>query len=112
MGEWPDDRPNVFVPPGSNLTLGDAEQINERGEIFGSGMLPNGNGRAFLLIPVCADGNEGCADAPLDPAAVAQSRAVSAAAPKPMTAEELATFKERIVRMAGRNRAFGLWPRR
>ena len=58
--------------------------------MFGIGTLANGNDRAFLLIPVCADGNEGCADAPLDPAVVAQSRAVSGAAPKTITAEELA----------------------
>jgi len=30
---------NVFVPPGSDLTLTDVEKINDRGEMFGEGML-------------------------------------------------------------------------
>jgi len=90
---------NVFVPPGSNLILGDSEKLNDRGEIFGSALLPNGDNHAFLLIPVCEDGTEGCADAPLDPVLVAQSRAASGAASKTMTAEELAAFKERIAHM-------------
>jgi len=94
------------------MQLVQGASINERGEIAGLGVLPNVETHAFLLIPVCADGNEGCADAPLDPAIVAQSRDISSAAPKSMTAQELATLKERIARMAGRSRAFGLWPRR
>lgn len=50
---------NDFVPPGSGLTLGDTEQINDRGEIFGSASLPNGDQRAFVLIPCQGDDN-GC----------------------------------------------------
>jgi len=64
------------------------------------------------LIPICADGAEGCADAPLDPAIVAQGRTASGAAPQTMTAEELAIFKEKIAPVAGRNRGFGFWRRR
>lgn len=107
---------NALVPAGSPLQLVEPEAINDRGEIAGNGVPAgvapgdvNSLAHAFLLIPVCADGTEGCADAPLDPAVVAQSRAGSGAAPKTMTAEELATFKKRMARMAGRNRAFGLW---
>lgn len=107
----------------NSLQLIDGDAINDRGEIGGVGVPPGCSdftdaacGHAYLLIPVCADGTEGCADAPLDPAVVAQSRAASGAAPKTMTAEELAIFKERIARMhagmAGRNRGIGLWPRR
>jgi probable HAF family extracellular repeat protein len=48
---------NVFVPPGSNLILGDSEKLNDRGEIFGSALLPNGDNHAFLLIP--CDENQG-----------------------------------------------------
>ena len=108
-----------MIPPGSSLQLACASDINDRGEIVGNGVPPGvrtGNvttqGHGFLPIPVCADGTERCADAPLDPATVAQSRAASGAVPKTMTAEELATLKERIARMAGRNRDFGVWPRR
>jgi probable HAF family extracellular repeat protein len=53
---------NVFVPPGSGVTLGDVEQINDRGEMFGSATLPNGDAHAFLLIP-CDENHpdvEGC----------------------------------------------------
>ncbi|HXM22376.1 MAG TPA: hypothetical protein VN948_14065 [Terriglobales bacterium] len=53
---------NVFVPPDSDLTLRDAQVINDRGEISGEATLPNGDGRAFLLIP-CDEhhqGVEGC----------------------------------------------------
>lgn len=102
---------NAFVPPGSSLTLSFAGFINDRGEIAGVGVLPDGNGHAVLLVP-CGEGTEGCVDAPLDPAVVAQSRVQSGAASRTMTAEELATLKKRIAQMAGRNRGFGLWPRR
>jgi hypothetical protein len=53
---------NLFVPPGSNLTLTDVETINNGGEMFGIGTLANGNDRAFLLIP-CDENHpniEGC----------------------------------------------------
>jgi probable HAF family extracellular repeat protein len=63
---------NVFVPPGSNLMLGDVEQINDRGEMFGSTVLPNGDVHAFVLIP-CGEGEEGCVDAPEGPAADRQN---------------------------------------
>jgi probable HAF family extracellular repeat protein len=110
---------NALIPAGSSLHLVWGLAINNHGEVTGiglpSGCAPEGFltcGHAFVLIPVCADGNEGCADAPLDPSVVAQSRGASGVVPKPVTAEELATFKERLARMAGRNRRFGLWPTR
>jgi hypothetical protein len=106
---------NTLIPPGSSLQLADAEGINDRAEIVGIGVppgVPPGNwitqGHGFLLIPVCADGAEGCADAPLDPAVVARSRTVSAAESKKMTAEELAMLIKRMSRVAGQNRGFGL----
>lgn len=45
---------NQFVPPGSDITLTEIEQINDRGEMFGIGTLTSGEDRAFLLIP-CDD---------------------------------------------------------
>ena len=56
---------NTFVPPGSDLTITDGETINDRGEIAGSGMLPNGDFHAVVLLP-CEDqhGNsKGCRNA-------------------------------------------------
>jgi probable HAF family extracellular repeat protein len=102
---------NVFVPPGVDLTLTDVEQINDRGEMFGIGTLANGEDRAFLLIP-CGESEDGCIEAPLGSDVVAKSPAVSAAAPKTMTAAEQAILIKRMARMAGRNRGFGSWPRR
>jgi len=114
---------NAVASPKS-LHLIDVESMNDRGEIAGLGVPPGCSdfpddgtcGHAYLLIPVCEDGTEGCADAPLDPSVVAKSRAVPTPSPKTMTAEELAKFRERIFRMharvAGRNPGFGLWPRR
>ena len=52
---------NDFVPPGSDLRVTDGETINDRGEIAGSGLLPNGDFHAIVLIP-CDDepDSEGC----------------------------------------------------
>jgi probable HAF family extracellular repeat protein len=53
---------NTLVPPGSNLLLGQALHINDRGEIVGDGVLPNGDHHAFVLIP-CDEhhpGLDGC----------------------------------------------------
>ena len=51
---------NRFVPAGSDLTVTDGETINDRGEIAGSGMLPNGDFHAVVLIP--CNGGQGCQD--------------------------------------------------
>jgi len=107
---------NTLVAP-SSLALEIAENINDRGEIAGLGRPPGCDeafdcGHAFVLIPVCADGAEGCADAPLDPAVVAQSRAASITIVKTMTAEQLAALKARIGPVRGRNRNFGLLPKK
>jgi probable HAF family extracellular repeat protein len=46
---------NALVLPGSDLTLDAASFINERGEIAGDAVLPNGDTRAILLIPCDRD---------------------------------------------------------
>jgi len=46
---------NDFVPPGSELTVTDGETINDGGEIAGTGMLPNGDFHAIVLIPCDAE---------------------------------------------------------
>jgi probable HAF family extracellular repeat protein len=85
---WEDDDIidlNVFAPPASGLVIGDTEQINDGGEIFGSASLPNGDVRAVLLIPCDENhpGVEGCdynevevtTEAPVRPAPTATSLA-------------------------------------
>jgi probable HAF family extracellular repeat protein len=65
---WQKDGPmldlNVFVPVGSDLVITDGETINDRGDIAGSGMLPNGNFHAVVLI-ACGDAqpDDGCREA-------------------------------------------------
>jgi len=53
---------NALIPPGSALYLLDADTINDRGEIAGTGADASDNEHAFLLVP--CDGNhpgvEGC----------------------------------------------------
>jgi probable HAF family extracellular repeat protein len=45
----------TLVLPGSELTLIAASFINDRGEIAGIGVLPNGDTRAILLVPASAE---------------------------------------------------------
>jgi probable HAF family extracellular repeat protein len=60
---WENDGPmidlNPLVLPGSGMTVRDGDQINDRGEIAGRGVLPNGDVHAILLIP-CGDCDDDC----------------------------------------------------
>jgi hypothetical protein len=40
-----------LVLPGADLTVDETDEINDRGEIVGFGMRPNGDRHALLLIP-------------------------------------------------------------
>ena len=69
---------NQFVPVGTEITLTEVEQINDRGEMFGIGTLASGEDRAFLLIP-CDDDHpdvEGCDYSMVDAAEVPSNAAV------------------------------------
>jgi probable HAF family extracellular repeat protein len=50
---------NTLLAPGSGLYLFIAWYISDRGEIAASGVLPNGDQHAVLLIP-CGEGDESC----------------------------------------------------
>lgn len=67
---------NDFVPPGSDLTITDGETINDRGEIAGSGKLPNGDFHAVVLMPCDAEhGHDGgCQESGQKPHAARQLR--------------------------------------
>jgi probable HAF family extracellular repeat protein len=54
---------NSLIPPGSGLLLKEAAFINEAGEIAGNGVLENGDGRAFVLIPAGRNGDDSVAGA-------------------------------------------------
>ena len=95
---------NIFVPPGSDLQITDAEFINDQGEITATGMLPNGDFHAIVLIP-CNDergDGEGCRDVaqnangtPTRPASIA---AKSATRPRQNPSERVAGIRARFVR--------------
>lgn len=98
---------NTFALPGSNLQLTEATFINDRGEIAGNGVLPNGDTHAFLLIP-CDENHfdaEGCRDAS-DAAPVTQNS--TSVTTGRLTPEMLAAFRARFGRMHG----FGAWRRK
>jgi len=73
---------NAFVPPASDLIVTDGESINDRGEISASGMLPNGNFHAILLVPCGSNppDGDGCRDATA-PVAVHNNNQVSRPTP-------------------------------
>lgn len=54
----------TLVLPGSPLTVTAAAFINDRGEIYGTGVFPNGDQRVILLIPCDGDqsDNKKCED--------------------------------------------------
>lgn len=45
-----------LIDPASKITVTNVTTINERGEITGTGVLPNGDTHAFLLVP-CGEAN-------------------------------------------------------
>jgi probable HAF family extracellular repeat protein len=83
---------NRFVPKGSRLTVTDGETINDRGEIAASGMLPNGDFHAVVLIPCY--GGQGCQDGSRHEgtrqSAPATGSPIAAGAPLPWTPNEIA----------------------
>jgi hypothetical protein len=74
---------NSVISHGSDLQLLVAVSINNRGEIAGFGILPNGNEHAFLLVP-CDDkhhGVEGCDHRMMEASARASVKATMHATP-------------------------------
>ena len=104
---------NVFVPPGSNLNLPDVETINDRGEIFGSAVLPSGDTHAFMLIP-CEEGEKDCIDAS-EKGTIASSQSVPAARIETrlnhngLRPEAIVVLRAWLTH---RHRGFGAWPRK
>jgi hypothetical protein len=64
---------NTLIPRDSDIDLQTGVSINDRGEINGEGLLPNGDIHAFLLIPCDENhpGVEGCDYSLVDASTVA-----------------------------------------
>jgi probable HAF family extracellular repeat protein len=73
---------NTFVPTSSGIVLEDADYINDRGEIIGYALLPNGDEHGYLLIPCDGDhpGIKDCDYGFVDASTAAQIRAQPSAA--------------------------------
>jgi probable HAF family extracellular repeat protein len=64
---------NSLISRGSDMQLQVADNINNRGEIAGFGVLPNGDQHAFLLVPCNGEhhGVEGCDNSRVEASATA-----------------------------------------
>lgn len=95
---------NTLVLAGSELQLTEAQFINERGEITGKAVLPDGSQHAFLLIPREQRDDMAISTTPthVDVAPVTQSP--TSATPGQLTPERLAAMRARF---HYRNHGFG-----
>jgi probable HAF family extracellular repeat protein len=90
---WENNGPIVnlqnLVLPGSDVTATEATFINDRGEIAGNGVVPDGDQHAILLVPCDDDhpGIEGCDYGLVDATTAAQVRSTHVAQPPTGTNE-------------------------
>jgi probable HAF family extracellular repeat protein len=100
---------NIFVPPGSDLQLTEAQFVGERGEIAGAALLANGDFHAFLLIPDDKDevANSESATPTTEADAATVKQTPRQVAHGKLTPEKLAALRARF---AHRNRGFGANP--
>jgi hypothetical protein len=107
---------NTLIPANSGIYLFIATDINDRGEIAGSGVLPNGDVRAVLLTPCGENDSDGqaCEDAQSTPVeaqngsqAIPQNQTnLTQSGPSP--SERMATIRSQLARRYG----FRVLPRR
>jgi probable HAF family extracellular repeat protein len=108
---------NTLVRSNSGLQLVSAPDINDRGEVTALGKLPNGDVHVFLLIPCDEDHSdeEGCEDA-AGSAIAAMENSPAPVSQGPADVMEVGlTPREIAARMRGRfgrDRGFGVWPRK
>jgi probable HAF family extracellular repeat protein len=100
---------NIFVPPGSGLTLFEAGYINDRGEILTLALLPSGDSRTVLLVPCGEDqvGTRACEEntgAIVGSSHLARDTRSTTANHGRVTPEGLAALR---VRLTSRFRGFG-----
>jgi len=95
---------NVFVPPGSDLELVEANAINNRGEIAGLALRPNGDAHAFLLVPKEGNGDAEAATVAGQDDAAPATRTASTGTHTRLTRDGLAALRARLAR---RHRGIG-----
>jgi probable HAF family extracellular repeat protein len=104
---------NKFVPRSSELIVTDGETINDHGVIAGSGMLPNGDFHAIVLIPcgeVSAD-SDGCREAGEDRDSV-QTNSIPFEQSTPKAnhrASRPQNLNALLEKVGRRYRGFGMW---
>ncbi len=107
---WDKDGPgidlNIFVPPGSDLELTEANSINDRGEVVGTALLPNGDAHVFLLTPTERDFDADAAAPPATGPAVAGASRKSPNASQGNVAPDM--LSARRARLAHNHRGFAL----
>jgi probable HAF family extracellular repeat protein len=97
---------NTLVRPDSDLQLAEAQFINDRGEITGTAVLPNGDEHAFLLIPVDKDdAGSVTTAATAQPDLLPMTPSSSDLAHGTETHEKVAAFAERLAHRSRRMRA-------
>ena len=102
---------NTLISPSSGMELAGGFSINDRGEINGGGVLPNGDQHAFLLIP-CDENHanvEGCdySEVEVTTEAPLRSTTTATSAAKLSAAEMMMRYRSL---MANRYRRFGALP--
>lgn len=65
---------NALIPPDSGFYIRDVNYINDRGEIAVTGVLPNGDQHALLLIPFERDDDQEAGELPVAPSVPPQIR--------------------------------------
>ena len=98
---------NVFVPPGSQLKLREAQFISDSGEIAGAALLPNGDLHAFVLIPKGGDAFDEDSASAMEATEPSTSQNSANMSDGKLTPERLAELRSRF---ANRNRGFGPRP--
>lgn len=98
---------NTLTLPGSNLQLTDAQFINERGEITGKAVLPDGSQHAFLLIPTVQNDDTVSSKPAAQNDVAPLMPSPTKATPAKLAPETLAAIRARF---AHRNPAFGVKP--
>jgi probable HAF family extracellular repeat protein len=95
---------NIFVPPGSDLQLAEAQFIGEGGEIAGAARLANGDFHAFLLIP---DDKDEAVSSERDTATKQTDVAPVSQRPTPVAHEKLTPEKLAALRARFAHHRFG-----